>query len=65
MLFGTIKTFFIDKCRKNGHSPEFLDTLVQCDDMEELIEETASWVRVCEGNAGLAAHYILLTISEI
>ena len=43
---------------ERGHSPEYVGTLMNCQTLQELVEEVAMWVNETEGNKDKAREYI-------
>jgi hypothetical protein len=41
-----------------GHSPEYVGSLVNCQSLQELVDEVSMWVNETEGNKDKAREYI-------
>jgi hypothetical protein len=60
-----IEKFIQAEIDKNNSSPEYINTLNECETLEDLVYEVGSWKnpRVME-DYGNASHYILMSLDK-
>lgn len=64
-LVQTIIERFAQVEAERGHSVEYVGTLMNCQSLQELVEEVSMWVNETEGDLSRATHYIFSVLDTI
>lgn len=64
-LVKTIIESFAQVEAERGHSVEYVGTLMNCQSLNELVEEVSMWVNETEGDLSRATHYIFSILDTI